>query len=85
MRVTAKVHVLAKIQKPWIDSNGTERLSFSINIMQEQGQVIDTLRLNQEQFNLVEANKQFAIIADYNSKGKNGAFLNVIDIISEKA
>lgn len=83
MRVTAKVHVLAKVQKPWTDSNGVERLSNSINIMQEQGQVIDTLKLNQEQYNLVEANKSYTVIADYGS-GKNGPFLRVIDIVADK-
>lgn len=83
MRVTAKVHVLAKVQKPWTDSNGVERLSYSINIMQEQGQVIDTLKLNQEQYNLVEANKSYTVIADYGS-GKNGSFLRVVDIVADK-
>lgn len=80
----AKTHVLAKVQKPWKDSNGVERLSYSINIMQEQGQVIDTLRLNQEQYNMIEANKPYTVIADYGT-GKNGSFLRVVDIIADKA
>lgn len=80
----AKTHVLAKVQKPWKDSNGVERLSYSINIMQEQGQVIDTLRLNQDQYNMVEANKPYTIIADYGT-GKNGSFLRVVDILADKA
>ncbi len=80
----AKTHVLAKVQKPWTDSNGVERLSYSINIMQEQGQVIDTLRLNQDQYNMVEANKPYTIIADY-GMGKNGSFLRVVDIVADKA
>ncbi len=80
----AKTHVLAKVQKPWTDSNGVERLSYSINIMQEQGQVIDTLRLNQDQYNMVEANKPYTIIADYGT-GKNGSFLRVVDIVADKA
>lgn len=84
MRIIAKTHVLGKVQKPWTDSNGVERLSYSINIMQEQGQVIDTLRLNQDQYNMVEANKPYTIIADY-GMGKNGSFLRVVDIVAEKA
>lgn len=84
MRIIAKTHVLAKVQKPWTDSNGVERLSYSINIMQEQGQVIDTLRLNQDQYNMVEANKPYTIIADY-GMGKNGSFLRVVDIVADKA
>lgn len=83
MRILAKVHVLARTQKPWSDSNGVERLSYSINIMQEQGQIIDTLRLNQEQYNIVEANKPYTVIADYGT-GRNGSFLRVVDIIADK-
>lgn len=83
MRVTAKVHVLAKVQKPWRDSNGVERLSYSINIMQENGQVIDTLRLNQEQYGMVEANKPYSVIGELNSS-KNGSYLRVVDIVADK-
>lgn len=83
MRVTAKVHVLAKVQKPWTDSNGVERLSYGINIMQENGQVIDTLRLNQEQYGMVEANKPYSVIAELNSS-KNGSYLRVVDIVADK-
>lgn len=84
MRVIAKAQILGKVQKPWTDSNGVERSSYSANIMQENGQVIDTLRLNQEQYNMVEANKPYTIIADY-STGKNGTFLRVVDIVADKA
>lgn len=84
MRVTAKIQVLAKIQKPWTDSNGVERLSNSINIMQDQGQVIDTLKLNQEQYNMIEANKPYTVVADLISSGKNGSYLRVVDIVAEK-
>lgn len=83
MRLTAKVHVLAKVQKPWTDSNGVERLSYSINIMQNNGEVIDTLRLSQEQYNLIEANKSYIVNAEYGS-GRNGAFLRVVDVLAEK-
>lgn len=84
MRVIAKVQMVGKVQKPWTDSNGVERSSYSANIMQENGQIIDTIRLNQEQYNMVEANKPYTIIADY-STGKNGTFLRVVDIVADKA
>lgn len=84
MRMTAKVHVLAKVQKPWTDSNGVERLSYIINIMQQNGEVIDTIRLNQEQYNLIEANKPYTIYADYGIS-KHGTFLRVVDIVADKA
>lgn len=84
MRVIAKVQIVGKVQKPWTDSNGVERSSYSANIMQENGQIIDTLRLNQEQYNMVEANKPYTIIADYGS-GKNGSYIRVVDILADKA
>ena len=31
MKVTALVQVLGKVQKPWKDANGNERLSYSAN------------------------------------------------------
>jgi len=83
MRIIAKIHALAKVQKPWTDSNGVERFSYSINIMQDQGQIIDTLRLNQEQYTMIEANKPYTIFADYGT-GKNGPFLRVVDIVADK-
>ena len=52
--------------------------------MQQNGEVIDTVRLTQEQYNLVEANKAYTIIADYGS-GKNGSYLRVVDIVADKA
>ena len=35
MKVTALVQVLGKVQKPWKDSEGSERISYSVNIMQD--------------------------------------------------
>lgn len=83
MRVNSIVHVLAKIQKPYIDSNGIERISYSANVMQNGGEIIDTIRLTLEQYQSIEPNKQFTITADYGT-GKNGNFLRLVDITSTK-
>lgn len=83
MRLTGNVHILAKIQKPWTDSNGVEKMSHIANIMQNGGEVIDTLRLYLEQFNSIEANKPYQIVADY-GVGKNGSYLKLIDITPSK-
>lgn len=79
MKVTALVQVLAKVQKPWKDSEGNERVSYSANIMQDNGTIIDTLRLTKEQFEAVEANKSYTLGADFGT-GKNGAYLRITDI-----
>lgn len=83
MRLSAKVHVLAKVQKPWTDSNGVEHISHTINIMQNNGEVIDTLRVSPNYYDQIEANKPYTIIADYGI-GKNGGYLKVIEIFTEK-
>lgn len=83
MRVTANVYVLAKVQKPWTDSSGAERTSYSANISQNNGEIIDTIRLSVEQYNGIEPNKLYTIMADY-GVGKNGGYLRLADIIPAK-
>lgn len=84
MNLTANLVILAKIQKPWTDSTGTERTSYSANIMQNNGEIIDTLRLSLEQYNAIEANKPYLVNVEYGT-GKNGAYLRLIDISPLKA
>jgi hypothetical protein len=79
MRVKSIVSILGKVIKPWKDSDGVEHLSYSVNIMQENGTIVDVLRLNAEQFASVEAGKIYTITADYGN-GKNGAYLRITDI-----
>ena len=79
MKVTALVQVLGKVQKPWKDSDGNERISYSVNIMQDNGTIIDIIRLSKEQFECVEANNSYTLEADFGT-GKNGAYLRITDI-----
>ena len=83
MRLYANVNLLGKVVKPWKDKEGNERTSYSANIMQENGQIIDTLRLTQEQYNNVTAGKNYTITADY-SNGSNGAYLRIVNISENK-
>ena len=76
MKVTALVQVLGKVQKPWKDSEGNERISYSANIMQDNGTIIDTIRLSKEQFECVEANKPYTLEADFGT-GKNGGYMRI--------
>ena len=79
MRVTALVQVLGKVQKPWKDSEGNERISYSANIMQDNGTIIYTIRLSKEQFECVEANKPYTLEADFGT-GKNGGYMRIAGI-----
>lgn len=83
MRVNAVVQVLAKVSKPWKDESGNERLSYSANIMQNNGEIIDTLRLNAEQFAKIENGKMYNVCADYGT-GRNGAYLRIVSITENK-
>ncbi len=79
MKVTALVQVLGKVQKPWKDSEGNEKISYSANIMQDNGTIIDTLRLTKEQFESMEPNKPYILYAEYGT-GKNGGYLRIAGI-----
>ena len=83
MQVKANVFVLGKLSKPWKDKEGVEHNSCSINVMQNNGEIVDKLRLTQEQFNKVEANKTYAITADFGT-GSNGGYLHIVDIAEIK-
>lgn len=84
MRIYANVQILGKIQKPWTDANGTARTSYSANIMQENGEIVDTLRISQEQYNGIEPNKAYTLTADYGT-GRNGAYLRILGFTPVKA
>ncbi len=83
MRVQANAFILAKLSKPWKDSAGNPQVSYFANIMQDKGTIIDTLRLNEEQFSQIEANQSYTITADFGT-GRNGGYLRVVDIVSAK-
>ncbi len=84
MKLTAIVHVLAKIQKPWTAEDGTQKMACSANIMQDNGEIISTIRLSQEQYNSIEANKSYSVTALFNV-GKNGGYLRLLDFGPAKA
>lgn len=75
----ATVQILGKVQKPWTDSTGNIRTSYSANIVQNNGEIIDTLRLTQDQYNTLEVNQTYSVNADFGI-GKNGGYLRILDI-----
>jgi hypothetical protein len=84
MRLVGTIQVLAKLKNPWVDSNGNEKISYSANILQNNGEIIDTIRLSLEQFNSIEAGtKPYQITTDFGT-GRNGGYLRIIDITPSK-
>lgn len=83
MRINANVLVLGKIQTPWTDSNGTVRTSYGANIVQENGEIVDKLRISLEQYNSIEPNKAYTLTGDYGI-GKNGGYLRILSFVPAK-
>lgn len=76
MRVQAEVVVLGKVITPWTDAEGNERSSYSANIMQCNGEIVEKLRLSKTQYDGVVAGKSYIITADYGT-GRNGGYLKI--------
>ena len=83
MKVSATVYVLAKIQKPWTAQDGSSHISYSANIMQDNGEIISTIKLTQEQYDAIEASKNYTVSAIYGI-GKNGGYLKLVGISQVK-
>lgn len=84
MRVTALVLLLGKVQKTWKDADGNPHITFAGNIVQNDGEIIDTLRLTKEQYDSLAVNQFYNINADF-GVGKNGGYLRVVDITPSKS
>lgn len=83
MRVHASVTLIGKVAKPWKDSEGVERVSYSCHIMQNEGEIVETIRITQAQYNVLIAGKPYLITADY-GVGKNGGYLRIVNIEETK-
>ena len=80
MILYGNVQLLGKVIKHWRDSEGIEHTSHFANVMQNNGEIIEKLRLSQEQFNKVEAGKVYTLWTEYGT-GKNGGYLKILDIV----
>ncbi len=84
MRVKANITLVGKVIKQWTNKeNGIERPLYYGNIVQENGEIVDTIRLTPEQYNTLLAGKQYTITADYGT-GSNGGYLRIVDITETK-
>ena len=84
MKLTANVMILAKFEKPWNDSHGKEHISWVANIAQKNGMIIDTLRLSKEQYESIEAGKNYMINAEYGKNNTGAGYLRVLSILPAK-
>ena len=83
MRLQANVLVIGKLKKPWTDTAGNQRVAYSANVVQNNGEVIDNIRLSEFQFSSLEVNQPYVITADF-GRGQNGGYLHIVDITPQK-
>lgn len=83
MKVNAVVTLLGKLKTSWMDNNKVERFIYKGNIMQDNGEIVDTIRLTEEQFNTLATGKVYTISANYGT-GLNGGYLKITSITENK-
>ena len=83
MRVKAVINLLGKVTKPWKDKDGNDRISYKVNYGQENNEIVDTLPVTFEQYNMLVVGKTYVVSADYGT-GTNGGYLRVLDITENK-
>ena len=83
MQLRATVTIIGKKFSIWKDKDGVEHKSFIANISQNNGEIVDSIRLNQEEFDKIEQNKIYTILCEY-ATSKNGNYLKIVEIIDNK-
>lgn len=78
MKIEAYFTALGKFTKPWT-KDGKVNNSYAVNIMQNNGMIIDTIRLTSDLYEKIEAGREYRLIAHY-MLGKNGGYLRIEDI-----
>lgn len=83
MQLKAVVFIIGKRISIYKDKEGVEHTTYIVNISQNNGEIIEMLRLNQQQYDKIEANKMYSILCEY-ATSKNGNYLKIVDIIDNK-
>ena len=83
MQLKATVFIIGKRISIYKDKEGVEHKSFIANVSQNNGEIVDTIRLNQNLYDKIESNRMFTILCEY-ATSKNGNYLKIVDIIDNK-
>ncbi len=79
MKMTAKVLLIGKNSVTFTDAAGNVRTSFTANIAQEQGKIIDTIKVPEELFPMLEGGNEYSVEL-LSTTGKTGTYLRVTGI-----
>ena len=71
--------ILAKISKPWTDGSGNSHVSYSINVTQKNGEIVDRLRLSKDLWDNIVTNQNYSIDVEV-SMGRNGLYMRVTEL-----
>lgn len=79
MQITAKVQAIGKRKNSWKNAEGQTIESLIGNYSQEDGSIIDELRLQANQFEAWEAGRTYVVRGNL-LKGRSGLYLQVVEL-----
>ena len=79
MKLMAKVLLIGKNAVTFTDASGNVRTSFTANIAQENGKIIDTIKVPEELFPMLEGGNEYDVEL-LSTTGKTGTYLRVTGI-----
>lgn len=71
--------ILAKMSKPWTDNSGNSHVSYSVNVAQKNGEIVDRLRLSKDLWDDIVTNQNYSIDVEV-SMGRNGLYMRVTEL-----
>ena len=83
MLLKASVTVIGKDRQNYTDTYGTSKYLYVVNISQDNGKIVDTLHVSEEQFGMMEPGKE-CILEMVSKNGRNGLYLRTTTVYPVK-
>lgn len=83
MQLKATVFIIGKRISIYKDKEGVEHTTYIANISQNNGEILEMLRINQQQYDKINSNTMYNLLCEYSST-KYGNYLKIVDIIDNK-
>lgn len=83
MLLKASVTVIGKDRQNYVDMNGASKTLYIVNIAQDNGKLIETLHVSEEQFAVMEPGKEF-VLEMISKNGRNGLYLRTMAVYPTK-
>ena len=79
LQILLAVGILGKITTPYTTQNGEEKISYAVNVQQNDGQLVAKLKVEEKIFSLLERGKEYYLDAEY-SETKYGTSIKITGI-----